>query len=158
MSDLRQLLDLQFDLGNNDTEASASSVNKRMSTLRQLRDPHTMTRLAQLARQRPPLPPPPSSLQAPPGRFNNFRYPPPAPQPFLGVPPPPFFQQQQQQQFNRPIQQDPGLFYDDAGHYPNRHNEREFHIYYIIFATLGLFSYIYTILYEYTHPHKHDNA
>ncbi|XP_046443031.1 serine proteinase stubble-like isoform X2 [Daphnia pulex] len=86
ISDLRQLLDLQFDLTNNGSaEISPVNLMKRMSNLRQLRDPHTMNRLAQMARQRPP-PPPPFAIQ--PGRFNNFRYPP-TPSTFMGAPPPP---------------------------------------------------------------------
>ena len=115
IADLRQLLDLQFDATNNNTDAN---VMKRASTLRQLRDPQTMTRLAQMARQRPP---PPPQQQLPPGRFNNFRYPPPPPSTFMGAPPPPPFLNQQP---GRPIQQDPGLFFG-AHQEPPRNNERE---------------------------------
>ncbi|XP_046631434.1 testisin-like isoform X1 [Daphnia pulicaria] len=101
ISDLRQLLDLQFDLTNNGSaEISPVNLMKRMSNLRQLRDPHTMNRLAQMARQRPP-PPPPFAIQQP-GRFNNFRYPP-TPSTFMGAPPPPpNFQPAKQQPDHHP--------------------------------------------------------
>ncbi|XP_032792839.2 testisin isoform X1 [Daphnia magna] len=117
ISDLRELLDLQFDLANNSNNGSAeiSPVNfmKRMSNLRQLRDPQTMSRLAQMARQRPPPPPP---FVLPPGRFNHFRYPP-TPSTFMGAPPPPqTFQPQQQER--------PGLYLGGEGHLQTpRHNE-----------------------------------
>lgn len=121
IADLRQLLDLQFDVPSNSSD-SPMNLMKRISTLRQLRDPHTMNRLAQMARQRPPPPP----QQLPPGRFNNFRYPPP-PSTFMGAPPPPPFHQPKQQLPLPPIQhqQDPGLFFG-AHHQPPRGNEREF--------------------------------
>ncbi|XP_032792841.2 serine proteinase stubble isoform X3 [Daphnia magna] len=118
ISDLRELLDLQFDLANNSNNGSAeiSPVNfmKRMSNLRQLRDPQTMSRLAQMARQRPPPPPP---FVLPPGRFNHFRYPP-TPSTFMGAPPPPqTFQPQQQER--------PGLYLGGEGHLQTpRHNEQ----------------------------------
>lgn len=121
ISDLRQLLDLQFDLTNNGSaEISPVNLMKRMSNLRQLRDPHTMNRLAQMARQRPP-PPPPFAIQQP-GRFNNFRYPP-TPSTFMGAPPPP-------PNFQLPAKQQPdhhpNLYLGVDGHLQSpRNNERE---------------------------------
>jgi hypothetical protein len=120
ISDLRQLLDLQFDLTNNGSaEISPVNLMKRMSNLRQLRDPHTMNRLAQMARQRPP-PPPPFAIQQP-GRFNNFRYPP-TPSTFMGAPPPPpNFQPAKQQPDHHP-----NLYLGVDGHLQSpRNNERE---------------------------------
>lgn len=119
ISDLRELLDLQFDLANtsnnNSGEISPMNLMKRMSNLRQLRDPQTMNRLAQMARQRPPPPPP---FVLPPGRFNHYRYPP-TPSTFMGAPPPPQNLQPQQQER-------PGLFLGGEGHlHTPRHNERE---------------------------------
>lgn len=127
IADIRQLLDLQFDLTNSNGSSevtSPSNLMKRMSALRQLRDPNTMNRLAQMARQRPP-PPPPVGLQVPPGRFNNFRYPP-APLPFMGAPPPPQFQP-------RPQLPDPDLYYDGINPVSTRNNEREFPVNLILF-------------------------
>lgn len=120
MADLSKLLDLQFDITNNNgsSDLSPGNLMKRMSALRQLRDPYTMNRLAQMSRQRQPIPPPSTSLQAPPGRFNNFRYPP-APQPYLGAPPPPQFPSRP------PGFQDPALFYDEPESTRNN-NQREF--------------------------------
>ena len=122
ISDLRQLLDLQFDLTNNaSAEISPVNLMKRMSNLRQLRDPHTMNRLAQMARQRPP-PPPPPPFALPPGRFNNFGRYPPTPSTFMGAPPPPppNFPQPPKQQDH------PNLYLGVDGHLQSpRNNERE---------------------------------
>ncbi|EFX81610.1 hypothetical protein DAPPUDRAFT_102081 [Daphnia pulex] len=127
ISDLRQLLDLQFDLTNNGSaEISPVNLMKRMSNLRQLRDPHTMNRLAQMARQRPPPPPPPPFAIQQPGRFNHFRYPP-TPSTFMGAPPPP---PPPPPNFQLPAKQQPdhhpNLYLGVDGHLQSpRNNERE---------------------------------
>ena len=91
MSDLRELLDLQFDpFRFNATSGSSpdgsSALMKRMMDMRHLRDPQTMARLAQMARNRPPPPPPaPQALPLIGGRGYPRH---PALQQFISAPPP----------------------------------------------------------------------
>lgn len=94
MADLRELLDIQFDLNDStnnhtatidgDLESAASSgagVIKRMWNLRHLRDPQAMAAIAQqLNGRRPPFVPPQARGRPHPQFGNALR-------PFLGPPP-----------------------------------------------------------------------
>jgi hypothetical protein len=78
MTDIRQLLDMQFDTNNNGTVSR--DMVQRMLHLRQLRDPQTMLRLAHMSRLRH-RPPRPGGLPPPPGFAPEFRAPPRRPPP-----------------------------------------------------------------------------